>query len=237
MSGVGSEIPLGHGVIGVAARERTPIRIGHMTAEYAYGRAMRESASAQRASAACSRPRFRCPGWPTSAQPARGADRRRRRSCSACCMWRARRTCASPTTTRTRWSLLAAQLGMAIRALQETADGEDERRCPVAVGAAEAGRAASSVRHYGADDSVFLDDDYLIKGVAGAILRRLAARLPEGRAHRVHQPRAAARSVAAPARPRRQSRSASRAADHAASPNARRHCASRRPAAAGSACA
>ena len=29
------------------------------------------------------------------------------------------------------------------------------------------------VRHYGADDSVFLGDDYLIKGVAGAILWKL----------------------------------------------------------------
>jgi adenylate cyclase len=45
-SGVGSEIPLGHGVVGVAARERCAIRIGHATAEYAYGRAMRETAAA-----------------------------------------------------------------------------------------------------------------------------------------------------------------------------------------------
>ena len=30
-SGVGSEIPFGHGVIGVAARKRTPIRISHVT--------------------------------------------------------------------------------------------------------------------------------------------------------------------------------------------------------------
>ena len=29
------------------------------------------------------------------------------------------------------------------------------------------------VRHYAADDSVFLDDDYLIKGVAGAVLWKL----------------------------------------------------------------
>ena len=43
-SGVGSEIPLGAGVVGIAARERTPIRIGHATAEYAYGRAIREAA-------------------------------------------------------------------------------------------------------------------------------------------------------------------------------------------------
>lgn len=40
-SGVGSEIAVGDGVIGVAARERTPIRIGHMTSEYGYGRAIR----------------------------------------------------------------------------------------------------------------------------------------------------------------------------------------------------
>lgn len=42
-SGVGSEIALGDGVIGVAARERAPIRIGHMSAEYAYSRAIRAS--------------------------------------------------------------------------------------------------------------------------------------------------------------------------------------------------
>jgi hypothetical protein len=29
------------------------------------------------------------------------------------------------------------------------------------------------VRHYAADDSVFFDDDYLIKGVAGAVLWKL----------------------------------------------------------------
>lgn len=45
-SGVGSEIPMGHGVIGVAARERTPIRISHMTSEYIYGKAVRGSAEA-----------------------------------------------------------------------------------------------------------------------------------------------------------------------------------------------
>jgi adenylate cyclase len=42
-SGVGSEIEIGEGVIGVAARERTPVRIGHMTSAYLYSRAMRRS--------------------------------------------------------------------------------------------------------------------------------------------------------------------------------------------------
>src|SRR5215831_13907743 len=43
-SGVGSEIPLGVGVIGVAAAQRTQIRINYMTSDYSYGRAVRESA-------------------------------------------------------------------------------------------------------------------------------------------------------------------------------------------------
>jgi adenylate cyclase len=38
-------IPLGAGVIGVAARERTPIRITHLTGDASYSRAARESCS------------------------------------------------------------------------------------------------------------------------------------------------------------------------------------------------
>jgi len=47
-----------------------------------------------------------------------------------------------------------------------------------AAGAPAAQRASASgapvlVRHFAADDSIFIGDDYLIKGVAGAILRKL----------------------------------------------------------------
>src|SRR5690606_17200769 len=45
-SGVGAEIQLGEGVIGVAAKMQAPIRISHMTTEYAYGRAVRSAAIA-----------------------------------------------------------------------------------------------------------------------------------------------------------------------------------------------
>ncbi|MEJ2553636.1 MAG: GAF domain-containing protein, partial [Gammaproteobacteria bacterium] len=40
-SGVGSEVALGDGVIGVAAQQRTPIRIGYIVNDYAYSRAVR----------------------------------------------------------------------------------------------------------------------------------------------------------------------------------------------------
>ena len=46
-SGVGSEIEPGQGVIGVAARERTPVRIGHMTSASLYSHAVRRSLSAE----------------------------------------------------------------------------------------------------------------------------------------------------------------------------------------------
>jgi adenylate cyclase len=42
-SGVGSEIAVGCGVIGVAAQQRSPIRITHLTSEYSYSRAIRDS--------------------------------------------------------------------------------------------------------------------------------------------------------------------------------------------------
>ncbi|MCF7995499.1 MAG: GAF domain-containing protein, partial [Chromatiaceae bacterium] len=45
-SGIGSEIPVGAGVIGICAREGSPIRIGFMTSEYTYGRSVRDSIEA-----------------------------------------------------------------------------------------------------------------------------------------------------------------------------------------------
>ena len=64
-SGIGSEIAFGEGVIGVAARERAPIRIGNMTADYGYGAAIREARRRRR-------------GRPRS--PIRGSRRPRARS-------------------------------------------------------------------------------------------------------------------------------------------------------------
>src|SRR5690606_17282916 len=42
-SGAGSEAPVGRGIIGVAVRERCPIRLSFTAPEYSYGRAVRES--------------------------------------------------------------------------------------------------------------------------------------------------------------------------------------------------
>jgi len=95
-SGIGSEIPLGQGVIGVAARERTPIRIGHMNSEYAYGRAVRESAE-QSDWAGVLETAWRSHAVSSPSLSWRAAV------CSAFFTLKARMTCASPTMTKMRW--------------------------------------------------------------------------------------------------------------------------------------
>lgn len=165
-SGVGSEIPLGHGVIGMAALERAPIRIGHMNSEYSYSRAIRESATHS--------------DWAGALEteiPLPGL--RESRSQLAVPVTAAERLLGvlyveSPQDLRFTYDdedalvSLSAQLGMAIHLLQSAVDaGED-----LPTGQTVSGQPDGTplpVRHYRENGSVFLGDDYLIKGVAGSI--------------------------------------------------------------------
>jgi adenylate cyclase len=168
-SGVGSEISIGDGVIGVAARERTPIRIGHMSAEYAYNRAIRDNAvdGGMRALETA----IPLPGLAES------------RSQLAVPMLAGQRLVGvlyveSPHDLRFTYDdedalvTLGRQLAMAIHILQSAADGGDDAgagaeavQCPVG--------EPILVRHFPENDSIFLGDDYLIKGVAGSIFAAL----------------------------------------------------------------
>jgi adenylate cyclase len=165
-SGVGSEILLGHGVIGVAARERTPIRISHMNAEYSYSRAIRESAEhSEWASALETEIPF--PGLSEArsqlAVPIVAHDR-----------LLGVLYVESPYDLRFTYDdedvlvTLAAQLGMAMQILQGVAEHPEEVATVDAPQPAMQG-APLVIRHFAANDSVFLGDDYLIKGVAGSI--------------------------------------------------------------------
>jgi len=178
-SGVGSEIAVGCGVIGVAAQQKTPIRIMHMTAEYSYGRAIRESAE-----------RAGMGGRLETAIPLPGlADSRSQLAAPIVSAGRVLGVLYVESAEDQRFTYddedalvaLAAQLGVAIRAMQ---DGEDAQEAahPPATRKLPAGGEQVIVRHFAADDSIFIGDDYPIKGVAGAIQRKLlAAHVREGR--------------------------------------------------------
>lgn len=174
-SGVGSEVAVGDGVIGVAAAQRTAICVPHATAEYRYVRAQRAAALASGEGAALPR---EIP-FPGLAEP---------HSQLAVPILAGPRLLGvlyaeSPEDRRFGYddedalAAFGAQLGTAIQLLQQSVGDEDDApqeapHCPLG--------APVTVRHYAADDSVFLGDDYLIKGVAGAIFWKLARSLTEG---------------------------------------------------------
>ncbi|MFY3386024.1 GAF domain-containing protein [Paracidovorax sp. MALMAid1276] len=171
-SGVGSEIRLGQGVIGMAARERTPVRISHMTHAALYSHAIRESLDALGDSDAPSLRGMDIP-YPGLAEP---------HSQVAVPLLSAGRMLGvlfaeSPEDLRFGFEdedllvALAGQLAAAIGLLQSAPDAPEPP--PAAPAAAPVSGAALRVRHFRANDSVFIDDEYLIKGVAGAILWKL----------------------------------------------------------------
>jgi putative methionine-R-sulfoxide reductase with GAF domain len=174
-SGVGSEIGMGQGVIGVAAREETPVRITHMTNAYLYSQAMRSSFEANVPDLETM---TEIP-YPGLAQP---------RSQLAVPVLSAGRLLGvlfaeSPNDMQFGFEdedvlvAIAGHLGAAIDLLQEDIAQEEPVRPEPAEGLDQGIRHAQpermAVRHYASNDSVFIGDSYLIKGVAGAILWKL----------------------------------------------------------------
>lgn len=167
-SGAGAEIPLGHGVIGVAAREGTPIRIAHFSAEYAYTRAIREALSRSEFADRIET-EIPLPGLPQArsqfAVPIPGIHR-----VLGVLYMESEQDMRFGYDDEDALVTLANLLGTAIQLMQT---GEsDEFTQPAAAGAPAIGPEVV-VRHYAENDSIFFGEDYLIKGVAGSILNAL----------------------------------------------------------------
>jgi adenylate cyclase len=176
-SGVGSEIRVGQGVIGVAARERVPVRISHLTNAALYSQALRSSVQVGSALAAADEIPY-----PGLAQP------HSQLAVPIVSMGRLLGVVfvESPSDGRFGYEdedalvAIAGHLGAAMELLQLAAepDVENDSRPP----SAPAATGAMVLRRFKANDSIFIDDQYLIKGVAGAILWKLASdHLRQGR--------------------------------------------------------
>jgi hypothetical protein len=167
-------------VIGVAAQQGVPIRINYSAAEYSYGRAVRDSALA-RGLAAPLELAIPFPGLPAPgsqmAVPVRLGD-----DLIGLVYVESEEDARFNHDDEDALVSLAATLAWAIRAMEE--DGEESAVAAAAPASASAAAdtAPLVVRRYARDNSLFLDDDYLIKGVAGAILwRLLQAHAQDGR--------------------------------------------------------
>jgi hypothetical protein len=171
-SGVGSEVGVGQGVIGVAARERTPVRIGHMTNAALYGQAMRSSFDAN---VPDFEPVTEIP-YPGLAQP------HSQLAVPVSNGGRVLGVLFVESSQELQFSYehedalvaIAGHLGAAIELMQAGTEPAETVPPPAPALRVPPARAAPLVvRHFAANDSIFLGDSYLIKGVAGAILWKL----------------------------------------------------------------
>lgn len=171
-SGVGAEIAWGEGVIGVAAEYATPIRITHLASDYLYSAAVREAYRATNPDLDLER-RIPLPGLAES------------RSQLAVPMTDGERVVGVLYVERSEDSSIGADdedalvlfanalAGRYVAILHDEAAGG----AGVAAGdrppSGEAPGEVMTVAHDRGDHSVFVDGEYLIKGVAGAILWRM----------------------------------------------------------------
>lgn len=169
-SGVGSEIALGEGIIGVAAREQVPVRIGHCASEYLYSRSVRES-YLQHHRALDIEMSIPVPGLARSGSQMAVPVVLDNRLIAVI-------YAESPQEMRFSGddedavAALADYLALLISAMAGCNEMPVDR-VVLAPAQQDTSDHPVNVCFYRADQSVFINNDYLIKGVAGAILWKL----------------------------------------------------------------
>jgi adenylate cyclase len=171
-SGVGSEVALGEGVIGVAAQERTPIRIGYLTGDYAYSRALRQSAGDD-AGKEIPFPGLAAPHSQLAVPIVSG------QRLLGVLYVESEQNLRFTYEDEDALMSLAGQLGFAMQLFEQHEECNEEQLAPSSLPASSG--TAVAVKIYAADNSVFVGDEYLIKGVAGGILWKLLSGHAQGR--------------------------------------------------------
>ncbi|KEA65663.1 Adenylate cyclase [Marinobacterium lacunae] len=177
-SGVGAEIPLGVGVIGVAGREQVPIRIMFAASEYVYSRTVREQAIndglVQQLEERIPMPGLEAPASQI-AVPILCND-----ELLGVLYAESEQECQFGYDMEDALVAICAQAGEAIGRLRLQVPDH-----PVSEAVLSKRKSAApdgetlQVRYYPRDHSIFCDNEYLIKGVAGAILWYLLSRHAE----------------------------------------------------------
>ena len=171
-SGAGSEVRIGEGLIGLAAERRVIVRLNQLARDIAYAQAAREAA-ADEAEAIAIEEVIPLPALPAIQSQLVAPMLAFRQLVGMLCL-QSELPGAFQSADECIASILASQVAMALATLQRA---EPAAALPVS----DAVRPVE-VKHYGEDDSVFFDNEYLIKGVAGGILwRLLRAREETGR--------------------------------------------------------
>jgi adenylate cyclase len=168
LSGIGSEVPIGDGVIGAAAREGVPVRINHMSADYSYGAAIRDRAQSSgfdwKAATEIPFPGLRAPESQIAVPIIRCG-------CTIGVLFAGSQDALSFGYDDQDALAIVSDIFGTTFALLESYEGPASE--PVTPVPETGKREKLTVRHYQVDNSVFIDGDYLIKGVAGAVFWKL----------------------------------------------------------------
>jgi adenylate cyclase len=166
-SGVGAEIRIGEGLIGIAAAERRPVRMANFRMEQVLAGAIRSTAQDHGHELAHAIP---LPGLPDVKSQIAVPILARDRLLGVVCVQSAQAGSLAPGDEQAL-STLARYLATSILLLGVSAEDSSPRppaRRP-------SGTRGLQIRYHSSDDSVFLDEEYLIKGLPGRILVRLLA--------------------------------------------------------------
>ena len=179
-SGVGSEVLVGEGIIGTAAAQRIPMRNSNLAREMIYSHLVRTGVEALGDGTALEK-KIPLPGLRNIRSQLAVPLLAHNQLLGVLCLQS--EDGGRFTAVDERLALVAARqiaATMEMIRLRATRETEEPRR-----GRPESANPTgpcSVIKHFGSDDSVFIDDAYLVKGIPGRILRKIAsAYLSEGR--------------------------------------------------------
>ncbi len=170
IGGAGAEISFGDGLVGTAVREGVPIRVGHMMNMATYARAVRDSAG-ESGLMAMLKTEIPLPGLKEPRSQLAVPLRARGRVLGALFV-ESLHDQYFGYDDEDALMLLGGQFAVAMSLMQPP---EQEPPAPAIAKPTPPASAGPALRlkRLGRDNSVFLDDVYLIRGVAGAILWKL----------------------------------------------------------------
>jgi adenylate cyclase len=161
-SGIGAEVPLGEGLIGLAAQDRRLLRVGDASRLRRYGAAIASTSEHEARTRSIALPRLP-EAMSQVAVPMEAQGR-----LQGVLFLESTRRMAFDAEDGLALSLVARQLGTAI-ALAEAEAGEAAATGPQGPAPPAADRPVRVV-HHAQDDSVFIGHEYLVKGVPGRLL-------------------------------------------------------------------
>lgn len=169
-SGVGAEIAFGEGLVGSAAREQTVIRVTSLRAARVMLEAVRAT-SIERGATLDGEREIPLPGLSDAASELAVPILARDRTIGVLCVQSTtpgRFTLADEQALTTLCRYLATSIQLRHGQGSRADAGAVRSYAPRATGA-----DAMQIRHHASDDSVFVDGEYLVKGLPGRILFRL----------------------------------------------------------------